>query len=91
MTQARIIAGKLRDFMNQQDNQFTLSDLRRGMVILSNGKLRGEGRKRDHGALSASTPGCSVFSGVPDGLSPPPKKKVLEAVLGHIDAEHCAS
>jgi len=52
MTQARDIAKKLRAFLN--DNQLTLSDLRRGMVTLSNGKLQGEGRTSNLGAPGRS-------------------------------------
>ena len=58
MTQAKDIANRLRTFLN--DNQFTLSDLRRGMVILSNGKLRGEGRSLILGHPGASTAKRSV-------------------------------
>jgi hypothetical protein len=42
MTQAKDIAKRLRAFLNQE--KLTLSDLRRGMVILSNGKLSLEAR-----------------------------------------------
>ena len=42
MAPAKDIAKRLRDFLNAE--KLTLSDLRRGMVILSNGKLRAEGR-----------------------------------------------
>ena len=42
MAPAKDIATRLRAFLNAE--KLTLSDLRRGMVILSNGKLRPEGR-----------------------------------------------
>jgi len=56
---AQTIAKLLRGFLNS--NQLTLSDIRKGMVVLSNGKLgdgkvRGEAQKRHHGAVGASSP-----------------------------------
>jgi hypothetical protein len=37
VTAARDVAKKLRKFLN--DNQLTISDVRRGLVVLLNGKL----------------------------------------------------
>ena len=57
---ARLIATKLREFMNQPNNQFILSGLRRRMVVLSNGKLRLEGRSSILGHPGATTAKRSV-------------------------------
>jgi hypothetical protein len=44
VTAARDVAKKLRKFLN--DNQLTISDVRRGLVVLLNGKLSGEPEKK---------------------------------------------
>lgn len=62
MTQARDIAKRLRVFLNSE--KLTLSDLRRGMVVLSNGKLRGQGRSSILGHPGASTAKRSVIKGL---------------------------
>ncbi len=71
------IALKLREFANQ--NGYTLEEINRAMVILSNislhhllgkGKTKGEARKRYHGPPAKPTANHSVFID---------------------DAEHCSS
>ena len=66
MTTARDIAQDLRKFLN--DHQYTLSDLRRGQILILNGTMaenptekgrgkgRGQGRKPVLMALRASSP-----------------------------------
>ena len=72
---AQTIAKLLRGFLNS--NQLTLSDIRKGMVVLSNGKL-GDGKVRGEAQKPVRN----------DSRASQPKTRMN---IDPADAEHCLS